>query len=39
METFDNGDIEDWQELNAHDAALGSWEVILSSYMMVRNSW
>ena len=28
IETFDNGDIEDWQELNAHDAALGSWKVV-----------
>lgn len=28
METFDNEDLEDWWELNAHDAALGSWEVI-----------
>ncbi|MYK18796.1 DUF1080 domain-containing protein [Candidatus Poribacteria bacterium] len=28
METFDNGDIEDWQELNAHDAELGSWKVV-----------
>ncbi len=28
IETFDDGDLEDWQELNRHDAVLGSWEII-----------
>ena len=28
IETFDGGDIEDWQELNRHDAVLGSWEIV-----------
>ena len=27
VETFDN-DLADWQELNAHNAVLGSWEII-----------
>ena len=27
IETFDDG-LADWQELNAHDAVLGSWEII-----------
>ena len=28
VETFDDKNLNDWQELNAHDAALGSWEVV-----------
>ena len=28
METFENEDLEDWQELNAHDAFPGTWEVL-----------
>ena len=28
LETFENGNLDEWQELNAHDAALGSWEVV-----------
>lgn len=28
LETFDDKDLNDWHELNAHDAALGSWTVV-----------
>lgn len=28
VETFDDKNLNDWQELNAHDAELGSWEVV-----------
>lgn len=28
LETFDDENLKDWQELNAHDAALGSWEAV-----------
>ncbi len=28
LETFDHGDLEGWQELSAHDALPGSWEII-----------
>ena len=28
VETFDDKNLNVWQELNAHDAALGSWEVV-----------
>lgn len=28
IETFDDGNLEDWQELNRHDAVLGSWKII-----------
>ena len=28
LETFNDKNLNDWQELNAHDAALGSWKVV-----------
>ena len=28
LETFDDGDLEGWQELNVHDAVPGSWEIL-----------
>ena len=28
LEIFNDKNLNDWQELNAHDAALGSWEAI-----------
>ena len=28
LETFDDGNLEDWQELNVHDAVQGTWEIL-----------
>lgn len=28
IETFDNGNLEDWKELNVHDALPGTWEIL-----------
>lgn len=28
VETFEGGNLEDWQELNVHDAAPGTWEIL-----------
>lgn len=28
LETFDDGNLENWQELNVHDAVPGTWEIL-----------
>lgn len=28
VETFDDGNLEAWQELNIHDAVPGTWEIV-----------